>query len=82
MLFMPTFMTNLVLTKSSGPPLRRTIFTGFCVSHRSQWVGGAWGAAGVTGLHNRVSVRLRQKMWPFIRGLSASQSSEYFLPEL
>jgi hypothetical protein len=65
MIFLQTFMKNLVLTKSSGPKrnavaFTAAIFAGFCVSHRSQWGGGAGGGeAGGTGLHNRASVRSR-----------------------
>ncbi len=45
MLFLPTFMTNLVLTKSSGPKRHAVAFTAlifasFCVCHTGLSGGG------------------------------------------
>jgi hypothetical protein len=46
MLFVPTIMINLVLTKPSGPKRHAVavtvpIFAGFSVSQRSQWEGSS-----------------------------------------
>ncbi len=62
MLFLQYFIINLVLTKSSGPKRHAVAFTApilpvsVCITQIS--VGG--GGDG-TGLHNRASVRSRQK---------------------
>jgi hypothetical protein len=65
MLFLQIFMTNLVLTKSSGPKHHVVAFTvlflpfSMCVTQISG--GGARGKAGKTGMQNRASVCSRQK---------------------
>jgi hypothetical protein len=78
MLFLQAFMANLILTKSSGPKCYAFVFTppifeGFCVCH-TDLSGGRHAKQG--------ECLSTTKTWPFIWRLSASQSSEHFLPEL
>jgi hypothetical protein len=48
--------------------------------------GGAWPEQGIGAkplyLQNSANICSWQKTWPFFRRLSASQTSEHFLPEV
>ncbi len=84
MLFFQAFMTNLVLTKSSGPKCHAVAFTGpifagFCVYHTdlSGGGGGRWDRPA-----QQSECPFTAKLQPFIQRLSTSQASEDFLPEV
>jgi hypothetical protein len=77
-------MTNLVLTKSSGPKRHAVAFTvpifvGFSVYHTDLRgaKGGRWDWRA-----QQNECPFRAKIQPFIQRLSASQNSEHFLPEI
>jgi hypothetical protein len=78
-----TFLTNLVLTKFSGPkrhavPFTMSIFASFCGYHTDFSGGeGRWDRPA-----QQIECPYMAKIWLFIWRLSASQTSKHFLPEV
>jgi hypothetical protein len=81
-------MTNLVLTKSSGPKCHAIAFTApilpvFVCITQILVGGGGEGAVGGGGKAAKQSeCPFTAKVQPFIQRLSISQTSEHFLPEV
>jgi hypothetical protein len=80
-------MTNLVLTKSSGPKCHAVAFTapifaGFCVYHTDLSGRGEGAVRGGGKAAKQSECPFTAKVRPFIQRLSISQTSEHFLPEV